>query len=89
MNLCYKSMKSCYEWKFQQKSVHRKNDCYELLLRYYYMSYYAYCLDGCKWNGGEKTHPNGLYLSAGRKKLDETETKLFVLPPARVKYRAC
>ena len=52
MNLCYKSMKSCYEWKFQQKSVHRKNDCYELLLRYYYMSYYAYCLDGCKWNGG-------------------------------------
>ena len=52
LNLCYKSMKSCYEWKFQQKSVHRKNDCYELLLRSYYMSYYAYCLDGCKWNGG-------------------------------------
>ena len=31
-------MKSCYEWKFQQKNVYRKNDCYELLLHYYYIT---------------------------------------------------
>lgn len=40
----------CLPWTLVAQSI--DDDCYELLLRYYYMSYYAYCLDGCKWNGG-------------------------------------
>ena len=71
LSLYYKSMKSCYEWKSQQKNVHRKNDCYELLLHYYYMNCYAYCLDGCKWNGELKPHSNGLHSSELQKNLNE------------------